>query len=290
MTGRRRTGRRSRARALTAVSAVLVGAAISACLAGDAPDARSAVQHGWREMSRLQFRRAHEALQTTGPMREARFARAMALLNVQPKTRTNIDAADDALRTLTAEDGDDEWGVAAQYFLARIEQVHRYEPDRTRALEMYARLKNEHPDHYYGQMAAVKWAILRIYDPDGDAASRAGVLDELEPLGEILTDDDAARSFHLVMADAYCRFELSNARPIEHLLAVDRLGIATRRSEADLYVRIGELARLEGRTDLAREYYRRLLEGFPRDARAYMVRQRLKELDDAAAPSTGVSE
>jgi len=274
---------------LAVATAGLAAIALSAAPAKEAGAPQSPIERGWRLEMQSQFREAHETFAAAADSRDVRFARAMTLLNVQPKTRGNIDEAASALQALAAEDSRDDIGVAAKYFLGRIEEAHRYEPDVQRALEIYTELIREHPEHYYGQMALVKWGVLRLYDPAGDAGRRA-VLDELRAVGKRLTHRDAQRAFHMMLADAICRFELSDALALEHLLAAARLGAATRMAEADLYVRVGELARIEGKTDLAAEYYRRMLERFPRDTRAYMIRQRLRDLGAETTPGKGAAE
>lgn len=271
----------------TALALFVLGPALAVGLAGDDARSMEKVAAAWRAEAGHQFRRAHEQFQRAGESREARFGRAVTLLNVQPKTRDNIEAAAEAFRALHAQTPDDEVGVAARYFLARVEQMHRYQPKPDRAMAHFAALFAEHPNHFYGQLALVKWGMLRLYDPANTEADRADLLDELEAKGRRLNHEDARRSFHMMMADAICRFERSDERAMEHLLVVDELGVMTRTAEADLYVRIGELARLAGRLDLARRYYRRMLERFPRDTRGYMVRERLEQMGGGNAAATG---
>ncbi len=272
VTAGRRPHRRGRA-----IAAFVVAAGLSIALAGQGDATDSAVRRAWRLEAKFQFREAHGVIEQAGDSRPARFARAMTLLNVPPKTQDNIAWAADLLADLAQQP--DDIGISAKYFLARIEQAHRYQPNVDRALALYEELIDRHLDHYFGQMALVKWAIVKLYDPRLDQAEREALFDRVEAMGAKLTRDDPRRSFAQVLADAMCRFEQPDARALKHLLVVDELGAMTRTSEADLYVRIGELARLSGQTELARRYYRRMLEQFPRDIRVFMVRQRLAGLD-----------
>jgi hypothetical protein len=114
--GKSRTGR-VRRRVLAAIGLVALAACAAAAF-DDQPD--PATRRGWEAQSRLRFREALDAFDQAGPSRAARFGRAMALLNVQPKTQENIEQAATILDALAAEDGDDEFGIAGAYFRARI--------------------------------------------------------------------------------------------------------------------------------------------------------------------------
>lgn len=219
----------------------------------------------WLKAARMLPAEAHREFAAAAESREVLLGRAVTLLNVPPVTPGNLERA---ARWLESLRGDDEVGIAATYFLARLEQVHRMPPNPERALRLYEELYHRHPQHPLAQMGWVKAAIWRVYEPGTDFAA-------LERSGEGLTDPQAVRDFHLAMADAAGRLRLPAEKQLEHLLAVDRVGVAKRKTAGDVWVRIAELAREAGQMELAREYARRFLAEFPNDQRAHLVRERL---------------
>ena len=286
--GRSPAGSRRLRRGVAAVSvglaAVVLAVAVAVVAVAANPASDQIVGRGWEALSRLLFREAHDHFTAAQPTREARYGQAMALINLQPKTRDNVATAIVMLRELIADDPDDPTGIAARYFLARTQQLHPFETDVDRALELFDQLIADHPHHYLGEMALVKSGMLRLYAPEaGDR--RAELFVALEAAGAKLGHDDAIRDFHLMMADAAGRRGLGQAAALEHLLIVLEVGVATRNLEADLHVRIGELARLTDRPALAAEHYRALLEKFPRDARRYMIEQRLDQVAGERDPA-----
>jgi tetratricopeptide (TPR) repeat protein len=215
----------------------------------------------WRDAARLLVDDAHRQFVARGD----RLGEAIALLNVQPKTSGNIERAAELLDRLR---GADEIGIAATYYLARLEQIHRFRPNPQRALALYAELFRQHPHHPLAQSGVVKAALMRLYGGDADFA-------EIEASGRQLTIPEAVRDFHLALADAAGRLNLPAEKQLEHLLVVERVGVAKRKTAADLYVRIAELARESGRAELARQFYGKFLAEFPNDQRVRLVKERL---------------
>lgn len=238
----------------------------------------------WAEGARLSFGAAAEAFAALGDAREARLGRAVMLINAQPKTAANISAARELLTALRAERGDDEPGIAALFHLARIAQFHGRAPDLAAARRHYQDLIAQHGAHFFGQLARLKLATLLVYDPEDPAPARDR-LAAAEALGVANGDAGIARDYHLLMAGAYLRFNESQDRALEHLLAAERTRLVVRDVvRAALYVQIAECARELGRPALARLYYRRFLDEFPRDARGTTVRARLEWVREEEAP------
>lgn len=240
--------------------AVGSGLIAAVCVAADEPLATT-----WLKAARMLPAEAYREFAAAPASREVLLGRAVTLLNVPPVAPGNLERAATWLESLR---GDDEVGIAATYFLARLEQVHRMPPNPERALALYEELYRRHPQHALAQMGWVKAAIGRVYEPGVDFAA-------IERSGEGLTDPQAVRDFHLALADAAGRLRLPAEKQLEHLLAVDRVGMARRKTSGDVWVRIAELARETGRRELAREYARRFLAEFPNDQRAHLVRERL---------------
>lgn len=228
----------------------------------------------WQDVTRLridQARRAFEAQAGSGD-RQARLGVAMTLLNTQPLTTGNIDRAASLLQALRKQDADDATGIEATFALARVEQLHRFTPNPAEALRLYSELAARHPEHPLGQMAIVKSAMLRLFAP-ATREQRLAILDAVGRACPQMTDPDAHRDLHLTLAGAAMLLKLSDEKALEHLLEADRVGLARRKTAGDVYVRLGELARRLGRHDLARQYYTRFADEFPRDQRTHLVRE-----------------
>lgn len=209
--------------------------------------------------------------------RRAVLAEATALLNVQPRTQANIEAAVDLLEAIYAQDPDDAVGIAARYLHARVEHHHLSADDEGRAAELYRWLIAHHPDHPFAQQSIVKLSILRIYARD-DGASKPEVLAELEANRSLLTDDEARKDFHLLMGDAYLTFDASDEKALEHFIEARRLGIRNPLTRGNLLLSIGNLAARLEQPRVAAECFRQFLEENPRDNRTYTVQRLLKNV------------
>ena len=249
---------------------------------------QAAETNPWSDASNLLIEDAHrgftEALETKkGSLRENHFGMAITLLGKQPKTRGNIDESARILDELTSENADDDLGIASQYYRARIEEAHRFEPDLAKATAGYEALSEKYPQHWFGQMAVVRRAFIILYEGNGsDKEGRLASAERLEPL---LIANPAARDFHLLLGLAYLRFKLYPDRALRHFLAADAAAVPRWGSRGNVYIRIAELARSLGQKDLAIDYYKRFIKDFARDQRIYLVQERLAELE--AAPKIG---
>lgn len=210
--------------------------------------------------------------------RESRFGEAVTLINLQPKTESNLDRAAAIFTEIAAASPPDELGVNARYFLARIEQIHRVKPDTSTALALYRELAALDSDHPLAQRAVVQLALLELFEPGQPASEVRARFERLAARGVTLTDPSAIRDFNLVLGDAALRFDLGDTLALDHLLAADRAGIARAITQRDTWLRIAELARRTRRDDVAATYYQRFLENFPRDTRQLMLKERLAEL------------
>jgi len=265
-------------------------AVVAVCLlAAGTADCREAVRSAsswketWEDASRLLVNDAYRAFTAAGrspagATRESRFGEAVMLLNVQPKTGANLDRAQALFLALVKENDSDDLGIMAAYYLGRLEQVHRPEPDLPRALDHFEVLMRKHPGHFFAQMAAVKVCILRLYAVD-QLVPPARRLEQAEAMQVFFTLSEAQRDYHLVMADACARLGGTAGRELEHAQAAERAGHLDRSGRADLDLRVAELARGLGQRDRAIDYYRKFLTEYTREARVYLVRQKLRELE-----------
>ena len=91
-----------------------------------------------------------------------------------------------------------------------------------------------------------------------------------------LSDPDAIRDYHIVLADAVGFMRLDPATALDHLQKAYETSRLTGKLQADVLVRISEIAAKTGNQSLSREFARRFLEKFPRDERASSIRKKLE--------------
>lgn len=251
----------------------------SALLAAPLFAADSASPSPWDQTALGLFKDAHAAFaKQPASDREARFGEAVTLLSLQPKTDANLDRAASLFNAIAAADATDDLGLSARYYLARIPQVHRATPDTAAALALFRELAAIDSPHPLAQRAVVQVALLELYEPRLASAEIRARFAALATRGATLTEPSALRDFHMVMGDAALRFGLGDDLALDHLLAADRAGIARAITQRDTWLRIAELARRTGRTDVSKTYYTKFLDTFPRDSRRLAVKDRLAAL------------
>ena len=112
-------------------------------------------------------------------------------------------------------------------------------------------------------------SILDLYDPTSD--DLAARFAQVEGRVGLLWDRPAKRDFHLLLAEAYDRYDLSKAKSLEHLLAAEESDPSIVQSDADFAIQVADLARELGDTVMAIVYYREFMRNFRRDPRRYQV-------------------
>jgi tetratricopeptide (TPR) repeat protein len=237
---------------------------------------------GWEQGSLLLVKEAWEEFDAAGEKgvgnpREVALGEAVMLLTLQPKVQSNLDEAETHLRRLIEEKPDDDPGIFAAYFLARLKQVHDFNPNLDEALKLYEGLIDRHGGHPVAQAAVAKIIILRYFSKP--APERAAVLEEAENYRRLLANPDALRAFHGVMGDLALRLDGQRQRAIDHYLRAYELQIPNSESRATVVLRIARLAEAEGQIDLARQFYQKFVAEFERDTRNYWVRQHLKSME-----------
>lgn len=213
---------------------------------------------------------------------EGRFAQALLLLNDQPKTAANIEAAREILRGLAAERAGEELGLAARFFEARIVQVHQPKPDPKEAARLFRTLRESAPGSAWGQRALVRELMLRAYEPMPLAEKRA-LLAGFEEAGAAMPDRDLRRVFHLSMGDAMLRVTGDEAGALRHFLAARELGILRPDLQAWVVIRVASMAARAGDRETALRHYREFLAEYPRDLRVALVRERIAALEQEGA-------
>lgn len=257
-----------------------LGALATPLLAGSA-ETTGVQTDPWREVAVSLFQDAHRSFTSrTGP--DAELGRALTYLVLQPKTDDNVDRAAAILTELTELPITEEIARAARYYLGRIEHVHRTTPNLGAARTHYRTLIEQVPDgDFFANQARIKLAFIDLYDPQASPAELKARFDELLPVSAKQTAPSARRDLSLLLADVALRFDYGDALALDLLLQADRAGIKRSTEQADVWVRIGELARISGRDDIARDHYQRFLDTFPRDRRRLMVSEKLASLTPA---------
>jgi tetratricopeptide (TPR) repeat protein len=237
----------------------------------------------WAQLGRLLFDDAQqkftaaELAGATGP--DLQLGQAVSWLMRQPKTSGNVEQALLGLRQVQAEEpAGSRWQLAARYLEGRVWQFHHSQPDEARAAQIYAELWQAYPETYWGQVAFLKLAIIRLYAPGEGRERKRQVLEELavevERVGEV-----AVRStVHRALSEAYARLLGDLAGQMRHGWVALKLGVAKENARARLLVQVGQAAQALGEAEVAREAYQRFLADFPRDERAWLVARRLAAL------------
>jgi len=209
---------------------------------------------------------------------EAELGGALLLLLRQPKTQANVELAAARLAVLAEREPADEISRAARYYLGRLEHVHRSPASPGAARAHYRRLIADAPGSFFAECAAVKLAIIDLYELVDPEEHRAR-FNTHRAVAESLAHPSAKRDLSLLLADVSLQFGYGESVALEELLRADRAGVTRTLERANVWVRIGELARVSGNEEVARAYYRRFLETYRRDSRRTMVEERLESLN-----------
>ncbi|MET0261650.1 MAG: tetratricopeptide repeat protein [Rariglobus sp.] len=240
----------------------------------------------WETVSTGLFTEAHTAFVETGKTAEGaelrlnRYGEAIALLNVQPRTQSNIDKAAGILDEVYKAAPGDDLGFEARYMLGRVEQSQRSTPDLAKADQIFSELIERNPAHPVAQRAQAKLAIIRLYG-QMDEAERRRRYDTFTAISHKLTDPGAKTQLHLLLGEFAQRFNYGNEEDFAHTLAADKSGVIRRTLRVQVLARIGDLARLTGRKEVARDYYSRFLEQFPRTDRRTTIEGYLADLNSS---------
>lgn len=236
----------------------------------------------WELSRRYQFNEAVDAFSSRVRVSsshrdsDALFGLAVNLLNRQPKTAGNIERSRRILQEIQYREATSDLGIAARYFLGRIAQLHLQKPDIHLAIKHFRFLVENHPEHFWGQVAATKYGFLRLYRVMPKEERRALFI-ELETLAEGLSSLFLRSNFHFMLGTAAVRFRMLPERALDHFIQAEKLGLIKGRARTDGLLRIGELARKLGHWEVAEKYYRRYLDEFRRDPPRDLVSDRLEE-------------
>jgi len=210
--------------------------------------------------------------QNATSQRERDFCTAVVTLDQQPLSESRLDDVDAKLKALLKAGIEDEIDSASRYLLGRIAQLYRADADVPLAVSYFRGLIERPGPGHYADIARVKLAVLLLYAVHTeDAVERVNQVEKLLPGTR---DRLAVRDLHRVLARSIMFFNLPPEGALRHLLAADEIGGLVGTLGADQLVQIGELAWDTGEEELANNYYTRLREEYPRDARIFLMDQR----------------
>jgi tetratricopeptide (TPR) repeat protein len=240
------------------------------------------LKSAWEEASRLLVNDANRSFNKIKnaegeEKRVVLYGRAITLINVQPKTSTNIDKAKALFNEVIAGSETDDLSVASLFALARIAQIYQLRPDDEEAILLYTDLIKRHPNHTLAQKAYAKRAVLRAYSlkKEPDLENRFQLIVKEAPL---VIEPTARRDYMSLLANLAINLEKPPGLILDFLIQVEATGMLSERGLGDLYVRLGEFARAAGKKDIAIHYYNVFLNTSIRDMRRLIVRERLEEL------------
>lgn len=205
--------------------------------------------------------------------REHEFCSAVVQLAQQPLSEDRLDIVERRLKALLDAGLADEIDSVSRYLLGRIAQIYRAKPNVTLAAGYYRELIHRAGPGHWADIARVKLAVLILYALP--AANTAERIVQAEALIPGTADPLAVRDLHRVVGRAVMFYNFHPADALRHLLAADKIGGLNGTLAADQLVQIGELAWDTGDEDLAKKYYARLREEYPRDPRIFLMDQRI---------------
>jgi uncharacterized protein HemY len=217
--------------------------------------------------------------------RSARLAAAVARMTTQPATDDHMREAEEVFVAL--EQGDDEVSAQAAYLRARLYQLHYSQPDYAKAAELFRALAQRRPRSHWAQLGLVKLGVMKLYLPDASSVGgdRLGFAESL--LADI-TEPRMQRDLHLQIGRAGIVLKQPLPRLLPHLVAAEKIGGISSSAREDLLVQIGVLSYRAKLWSQAKEYFEYYLAEYPKNVRAYGIREMLGKTtaELAKAPSS----
>lgn len=237
----------------------------------------------WQDAANYSFNEAHQkiiALRSNPSIssRELDYAEAILLLNVQPKTESNIQEASQLFQSVAAN-GADELSLYARYYIARILHVHQSVPDLIKAEASYLELIGQYPQHILAQESLLKLSILYLYELKKEEPMEKRI-QKVNLLGQKITDPVISGMYHGMMADCLLRFSSSSKKEaLDHLLLYENAGIQRPKKRAFTLIQIGLISRELGDYSISKKYFGKFLTEFKRDGRVFIVKNIVQEME-----------
>jgi hypothetical protein len=222
------------------------------------------------------FNDAEHAFQAAPNSRANAVGHAAALLNLQPRSGAAITGAARILSAIARENAHDDAGITARYLLARMADLHETSRDPVLAARLYRELVVEDVAHPLAQAAAVKLALLLLYDAaQPDLAARFAAAEALLPS---VTLPGPRSDLLLVLGRSALHWRRPPRDALRWFAEARRVGFSLRQAQADTLVTLADLALEAGDTALGRDCFTEFVREFPRDNRCSWLRTRLAAL------------
>jgi tetratricopeptide (TPR) repeat protein len=300
----------SRALAMLAAALCLC---LTSCQQPDAlpQNAPTAVAEGWNLLSTAEYDRAEELFTHAASLSKddkrtyllARFGLANVYQHRKPTPQ--LAEAEQVFNELVAADANGDLGGWSCLAIARIHHIGLYEPSRvSQATGTAASMKLPTGT----ELDTVRADYQRVMDlfPKTMAAEEAAVfygasfVEQIAP-AEVQRGIDYLKDWIARNKDSYYAGQacavmaagyelLKQWEPmIEALINSEDAHVYPEAEKAGLYYRIASIAeQLAGKPEIAKKYYRKILDGFPTDFRTFWCRRALKRLGvEVADPPLG---
>jgi hypothetical protein len=210
-----------------------------------------------------------------------RLAVALAWMQREPRTEGNLERARVILRELAGGgSGPDQPDPAlvAEFLLGRIAHLYRHPSDPATASRHYAAVIERGGNTPWAQHVGVRYIMTRLATAeDADVAQSRWREGELLVAG--FTDADAIRDGHLALTHLGLYWGIDDQDILRHALAADHMTFHQIHNRNRLWISIANIAARQGQSELARTYYKKLIENAPRDGRLSLVKDRLAALE-----------
>ncbi len=244
----------------------------------------SRMEDGWREASIFLFQQAHETFADQAPEvstdRERKLGLAVTRLALQPRTQGNIAEAARELTELMKEDATDASGRAAQFYLARVYEVHEAPAEREKARELFYDLASRHPGDLFTELAAVRVLSIELENAADSGEDPAAVVSRLAPLAKNLTSDTGRREYHANAGLMLAAMQGDRSTALRELEVAASYPGGLPQIRALILLSAATLAQELGEFSTARTFYLRFIDEFPREFRRYSVQKILETLPE----------
>lgn len=277
---------------LLAVS-LMLGATSGCRRAGFTADPGATLAQGWNayRLGDYKLALAHfdSILQHTGVEKEMRlnalYGKAVTLDLRQPVPSQRDDLARELYEQIRRDAPAHDLAAWSSLALARMTHLRPVdqEPDMVQVRAAYQNVVEAYPRHLAGQEALIYQQSTLVQSLDPALATQA-----VARLQAFLTEQPdspfASEAFNL-LAQAYETLGLHDAQLEARLQEINRLEVdPSSPAASDFSWRYWQLATtaefLAGRLDIARLYYRKLIEEYPLDFRKFGARQALERMDE----------
>lgn len=257
-------------------------------LAGTVAAAHADLGEAWQKITLVDFAGAaadfaHLATSSDpATAREARYGRAIALLNAPPITPASLREAEQLLASIPPSP-QDELALAARFYLARLAHRHQRPADLATARQRYAALAADASQSFFGQYALVEAALLDLYAQPLTPAIEPRVLAWYER-GRTVTDPALRRNFLRNLGLALTRGDGSPATALRLEQEIVALNFSRQDMRRFALLRVYLLAESVGDRAAQIQALEAYLPAYPHHPQRQYFADRLAELQAAPAP------